>query len=115
MAEKANCRVCGKEFSPCKGVTGIPPDQQPFNWRKICCCVACGSQFINSVLESRGLKSDGVLAQTAAPAPPAPTQAPAVRQRRQAGRRTAQRQTAPPAEPKEAAAESEVTAVEDSE
>jgi len=115
MAEKANCRVCGKEFSPCKGVTGIPPDQQPFNWRKICCCVACGSQFINSIMESRGLKSDGAPSPAVAPAPPAPTPAPAVRQRRQAGRRTVQRQAAPPAEPAEAAAETEAAVVEDTE
>jgi hypothetical protein len=60
MAEKAKCRVCGAEFNPCKGVTGIPPEQQPLNWRKVCCSVPCGSQFINSILESRGLTKYGV-------------------------------------------------------
>ena len=44
MPEKAKCRVCGAEFNPCKGIAGIPPEQQPFNWRKICCSVPCGSQ-----------------------------------------------------------------------
>jgi len=60
MAEKTKCRVCGAEFNPCKGVTGIPPEQQPLNWRKVCCSVPCGSQFINSILESRGLTKYGV-------------------------------------------------------
>ena len=60
MQEKANCRVCGKEFIPCKGIAGIPQDQQPFNWRKICCSPPCGSQFINCILESRGLTGYGV-------------------------------------------------------
>jgi len=60
MVEKANCRVCGKEFTPCKGIAGIPQEHQPLNWRKICCSVPCGSQFINSILESRGLMGYGV-------------------------------------------------------
>lgn len=79
MAEKAKCRICGTEFDPCKGITGIPADKQPFNWRKICCSVQCGSQFINSVLESRGLKNEGAPVDT--PAPPAPA-AKAKRQRK---------------------------------
>ncbi|MCL1952039.1 MAG: hypothetical protein FWF60_04345 [Oscillospiraceae bacterium] len=82
MQEKAKCRVCGAEFSPCKGIAGIPPENQPFNWRKICCSVQCGSQFITSVLESRGLKHDGTPAQ-AAPSPPMPAPKP----RRQAARK----------------------------
>jgi len=65
MQEKAKCRICDKEFNPCKGITGIPPDQQPFNWRKICCSAACGSQYINSILDSRGLTSNRVPAETA--------------------------------------------------
>jgi len=70
MAEKAKCRVCGAEFNPCNGIAGIPPEQQPFNWRKICCSVACGSKFITSVLESRGLTNEGTPVEAAAPAPP---------------------------------------------
>ena len=70
MAEKAKCRVCGAEFNPCKGIAGIPPEQQPFNWRKICCSVPCGSKFITSVLESRGLTNEGTPAEAASPAPP---------------------------------------------
>jgi hypothetical protein len=70
--QKAKCRVCGAEFSPCKGVTGIPPEQQPFNWRKICCSVQCGSRFINDVLESRGLTSEGTPVQATTPASPEP-------------------------------------------
>ena len=78
--EKAKCRMCGAQFVPCKGVAGIPPEQQPFNWRTICCSVACGSQFINSVLASRGLSND-VEAIDPAPSPPA------AKPRRQAARK----------------------------
>jgi len=69
MAEKAKCRVCGAEFNPCKGIAGIPSEQQSFNWRKICCSVPCGSKFITSVLESRGLTNEGTPVEAAAPAP----------------------------------------------
>jgi len=85
--------VCGAEFNPCKGVTGIPPEQQPLNWRKVCCSVPCGSQFIKSVLESRGLGSDEAPAQVAAPAPPGPV-AKQKRQRRPAPQ-TVDEQTEP--------------------
>jgi len=98
MQEKAKCRVCGEEFSPCKGVAGIPPESQPFNWRKICCSVQCGSQFINDVLASRGLTNDRMPA-PAPPAPPAPTPKP----RRQAARKP--KPVAEPEEPADAAAE----------
>jgi len=73
MAEKAKCRVCGAEFVPCKGISGIPPEQQPFNWRKICCSAPCGSRFINDVLASRGLPSEGAPVEAAAPTPPEKT------------------------------------------
>jgi len=46
-------------FNPCNGIAGIPPENQPFNWRRVCCSAECGSKFINSVLESRGLTNDG--------------------------------------------------------
>ena len=94
MAEKAKCRICGTEFSPCKGITGIPPENQPFNWRKICCSVACGSQFINSVLESRGLANTGTPVEVTAPEPP-----PAAKPRRQVARKPAQKPAAEQSEP----------------
>jgi len=85
--EKAKCRMCGAQFVPCKGIAGIPPQQQPFNWRTICCSVSCGSQFINSVLASRGLANDGTpVEDDTAPAPPEPAQKP----RRQATKKTKQ-------------------------
>jgi len=114
MAEKAKCRVCGTEFDPCKGITGIPPEQQPFNWRKVCCSVPCGSQFINSILESRGLTKYGVPAED----PPtedvvpeadstediaAESPEPAPKPRRQ--RSPAQKPPEPEAEPTDAAVE----------
>jgi len=100
MAEKAKCRVCGAEFNPCKGIAGIPPEQQPFNWRKICCSVPCGSKFITSVLESRGLTNEGTPVEAAAPAPP-----PVAKPRRQGARKPAPKLAPEPEEPADAAAE----------
>ena len=99
--EKVKCRVCGAEFNPCKGIAGIPPEQQPFNWRKICCSVPCGSKFINSVLESRGLTNEGTPVETATPAPPEPAPKP----RRQTARRPAPKSVDEPPEPADAAVE----------
>ena len=102
MQEKANCRICGAEFNPCKGIAGIPPEQQPFNWRKICCSPPCGSQFINCILESRGLTGYGVPSEPADAEPAAPEEPePAAKPRRQPARRT--RQVSVQAEPAEAA------------
>jgi len=100
MAEKAKCRVCGAEFNPCKGIAGIPPEQQPFNWRKICCSVPCGSKFIASVLESRGLTNEGTPVEAAVPAP-APTPKP----RRQSARRPTTKPDDAPPEPVDVVAE----------
>jgi len=100
MAEKAKCRVCGAEFNPCKGIAGISPEQQPFNWRKICCSVPCGSKFITSVLESRGLGNVGTPVEAAAPAPPPP----ALKPRR---RKPAVKPVPEPPAPEEAPAEEE--------
>ena len=111
MAEKAKCRVCGAEFNPCQGIAGIPPEQQPFNWRKVCCSVPCGSQFINSILESRGLTAYGVPAEDATPEDAEPEEAaaespaPAPKPRRQ--RKPAPQLAAEPAEPADAAVAAE--------
>ena len=96
MADKAKCRICGKEFSPCKGIAGIPQENQPFNWRKICCSPPCGSKFIADVLESRGLTNDGAPVEAAAPAP-------AARPRRQ--RKLAPKPEVPQEEPETVEAE----------
>ena len=107
MAEKAKCRICGKEFNPCKGIAGIPPDQQPFNWRKICCSPPCGSQFINCILESRGLTGYGVPSEPADAEPAAPEEPePVAKPRRQ--RKPAPKQEVPQEEPEEAAEPLEV-------
>jgi len=92
--EKAKCRVCGAEFSPCKGIAGIPSENQPFNWRKICCSPPCGSKFIADVLASRGLTSGAAPVVAAAPASPAKP----MRQRK-----PAPKQEVPQEEPEEAA------------
>lgn len=46
----ANCRVCGKEFSPCKtcyAKTG------KYNWREMCCSPECGQQYLEAVIKAR--------------------------------------------------------------
>ena len=49
----AACRICGKEFIPCKTCykeTGI------FNWREMCCSADCGKKYLLAVEQARNPK-----------------------------------------------------------
>lgn len=49
----ASCRICGKEFVPCKTcyrVTGV------FNWREMCCSESCGEKYLTAVEQARNPK-----------------------------------------------------------
>ena len=46
----AKCRICEKDFVPCKKcfrVTGV------FNWREMCCSEQCGKQYLFEVEKAR--------------------------------------------------------------
>ena len=45
------CRVCGKEFEPCRSakVNGT------FNWKEVACSPECGAKYLERVNEARGV------------------------------------------------------------
>lgn len=44
------CRVCGKEYTPCKSAKYDP---KVFNWKEVACSAECGSIYLQRVLASR--------------------------------------------------------------
>lgn len=47
------CRNCGKEFTPCKTAR----KDNVFHWKELACSYECGVEYLDKVLESRGLSA----------------------------------------------------------
>ena len=57
MTPKKQCRVCGKDYEPCRSVAlqnGV------FRWREVSCSPECGAIYLRRIQESRGLISSEV-------------------------------------------------------
>lgn len=52
MSQKKQCRVCGKEYEPCRTST---TSAGVFRWREVACSPDCGAIYLQRVQESRGL------------------------------------------------------------
>lgn len=67
MSGTAKCRVCGKEFTPCR----TPNPNGMFRWREVACSFECGQEYLQRVMEARlGARLDD------APQPDMPTDEP---------------------------------------
>lgn len=51
MATTKKCKNCGKEFKPCRNLSGSNPN---FHWRAVACSPECGEQYLHKVLVARG-------------------------------------------------------------
>ena len=51
MGRNKICRVCGKEYIPCRS---IRPADDVFNWRAIACSPQCGEEYFKQVAIARG-------------------------------------------------------------
>lgn len=52
MNPMMKCRVCGKEYKPCRSAKlrdGV------FRWREVACSPDCGAIYLQRIRESRGL------------------------------------------------------------
>lgn len=52
MNPMMKCRVCGKEYEPCRSAKlqdGV------FRWREVACSPDCGAIYLQQINESRGL------------------------------------------------------------
>lgn len=47
------CRVCGKQYEACKTFT---QNLGVFRWQDVACSPECGSEYLNRVMEARGLQ-----------------------------------------------------------
>ena len=47
---KKNCRICGKEYTPCSYCEN---DKMAFHYRTICCSRKCAEVYLARVLEAR--------------------------------------------------------------
>jgi hypothetical protein len=47
------CRVCGKEFVPCKDCVN---DYVAFHWREVACSEECGKEYLRQVMEARNVE-----------------------------------------------------------
>lgn len=52
MTSKKQCRVCGKDYEPCRS-TKLQPSV--FRWREVACSPECGAIYLRRIQESRGL------------------------------------------------------------
>lgn len=50
MSQTAKCRVCGKEYTPCKSAKYDPT---VFNWREVACSPQCGQTYLEQIIASR--------------------------------------------------------------
>ena len=50
MANLKVCRVCGKEYEPCRSLRQV---SSVFNWRAVACSPQCGQEYFRQVEESR--------------------------------------------------------------
>lgn len=57
MAATKICKVCGKEYVPCKS---IRPADTTFNWRVVACSPQCGEEYFRQVAVARGEVSEEV-------------------------------------------------------
>lgn len=55
MANLKVCKVCGKEYEPCRSLRQAG---SVFNWRAVACSPQCGQEYFRQVEEARGHKSD---------------------------------------------------------
>lgn len=51
MAVTKKCKNCGKEFKPCRNLSGANPN---FHWRAVTCSPECGERYLHNVLVARG-------------------------------------------------------------
>lgn len=49
-SEKKTCRVCGKEYGPCRTANRDP---NVFHWQEVACSPACGAEYLRRVMEAR--------------------------------------------------------------
>lgn len=47
---KMTCRVCGKEYEPCRTATRRP---NVFHWQEVACSPECGAIYLQRIIESR--------------------------------------------------------------
>lgn len=47
---KKICRVCGKEYEPCRTARRVPG---VFHWQEVACSAECGAIYLRRVNESR--------------------------------------------------------------
>lgn len=47
---KMSCRVCGKEYEPCRTATRRP---NVFHWQEVACSPECGAIYLQRIIESR--------------------------------------------------------------
>lgn len=51
MANHKICKVCGKEYEPCRS---LRQKSSVFNWRAVACSPQCGQEYFRLIAESRG-------------------------------------------------------------
>lgn len=49
-SEKMICRVCGKEYEPCRSANRT---SNVFHWQEVACSPECGSVYLQRITESR--------------------------------------------------------------
>lgn len=49
-SEKKTCRVCGKEYEPCRTAKRNP---NVFHWQEVACSPECGATYLQRIVESR--------------------------------------------------------------
>ena len=49
-SEKKTCRVCGKEYEPCRTANRNP---NVFHWQEVACSPECGATYLQRIVESR--------------------------------------------------------------
>ena len=49
-SEKKTCRVCGKEYEPCRTASRNP---KVFHWQEVACSPECGATYLQRIVESR--------------------------------------------------------------
>lgn len=47
---KMTCRICGKEYEPCRTAIKNP---NVFHWQEVACSPECGAEYLQRVMESR--------------------------------------------------------------
>lgn len=52
MNPMMKCRVCGKDYEPCRTAKLQPG---VFRWREVACSPECGATYLQQINESRGL------------------------------------------------------------